>query len=359
MEYEFAIIGGGIAGSTLTYEILQRKKSVILFDDGIQKATTIAGGVINPIMGRKMNIAWRESEIFIFAIQYYKEMEKNIHCNFLKEIPIFRPFTTKTQKEELLSKINNYSNIEKFIIEIKNDKINDFCNDNDGGILIKGATINTELYINNLKKYFIKYQAYTEQEINDKNLKIDENFFTINKLKFKKLIFTKGYKEKIEGLFSYLPFKLAKGEMLIVEIKGLNLKEIYNRHVSLIPLENSKYYLGGTYEWNTLDTNTNEWAKKELLKKLEKITNLNYKVIKHKAHIRPATIDREPLLGEHPQYKNIFILNGFGTRGISMAPYLSKKILDYIENKSNLPTYYDIKRYENLYNHSNKKGTIK
>ncbi|WP_038363626.1 NAD(P)/FAD-dependent oxidoreductase [Borrelia persica] len=350
MEYEFAIIGGGIAGSTLTYEIIQRKKSVILFDDGKDKATTVAGGLINPIMGRKMNIAWKEAEIFTFAIQYYKSMEKNIHCNFFKENHIFRPFTTKTQKGELLSKINNDANLKDFIIEIKNDRINNFSNDNDGGILINGATINTNLYINNLKKYFIKYHKYIEKEINHKNIKINEKFFTINKLKFKKIIFTKGYKEKIEGFFSYLPFKLAKGEMLIIEIQGLNLKEIYNRHVSLIPLKNNKYYLGGTYEWQTLDKSTNEWAKAELLEKLKKITNLNYKVIEHKAHIRPSTLDREPFIGEHPQYKNIFILNGFGTRGISMAPYLSKKILDYIENKSNLPTYYDIKRYENLYN---------
>ncbi|AHH12785.1 D-amino acid dehydrogenase small subunit [Borrelia hermsii YBT] len=350
MEYEFAVIGGGIAGSTLTYEILQRKKSVILFDNGDCKATTVAGGLINPIMGRKMNIAWREPEIFAFAIQYYKEMEKNINCNFLKENPIFRPFTTKTQQEELILKMKNDENLKEFILAIKNGKVYDFSNDNDGGILIKGATINTNLYIQTLKKYFIKYNSYIEAEINENEIKANDKFFTINEFKFKKLILTRGHKEKTTGFFSYLPFKLAKGEMLIIEIQGLHLREIYNRHVSLIPLQDNKFYLGGTYEWETLDTSTNEWAKKELLDKLKKITNLNYKIIQHKAHIRPSTLDREPFLGEHPKHKNIFILNGFGTRGISMAAYLSKNILDYIERKSNLPTYYDIKRYENLYN---------
>ncbi|AHH08724.1 FAD-binding oxidoreductase [Borrelia anserina] len=350
MEHEFAIIGGGIAGSTLTYEILQRKKSVILFDNEAEKATTIAGGLINPIMGRKMKIAWREPEIFSFAIQYYKEMERNINCNFLKENLIFRPFTTKIQKEELIAKIKNDENIKDFIMEIKNGKVYDFSNDNDGGILIKGAIMNTNLYIQTLKKYLLQNNAYIKAEINEDEIKINDKSFTINGFKFKKLILTRGYKEKIAKPFSYLPFKLAKGEILIVEIKGLYLKEIYNRHVSLIPLQDNKFYLGGTYEWETLDTNTNEWAQKELLNKLKKITNLNCKIIQHKAHIRPSTLDREPFLGEHPQYSNIFILNGFGTRGISMAAYLSKKILDYIENKSNLPIYYDIKRYENLYN---------
>ncbi|QMU99502.1 FAD-dependent oxidoreductase [Borrelia sp. A-FGy1] len=353
MEFEFAVIGGGIAGSTLTYELLKRKKSVILFDNEDEKATTVAGGLINPIMGRKMNLAWKEPEIFKFAIQYYKEIEKNIECNFLEEKSIFRPFTTKTQKEELILKIKKDKNIEKFILSIINGKIHDFSIDNSGGMLIKGAIINTNLYIKNLKKYFIKKDAYIKSEINEDSIQINEQSFQINEFKFKKLIFTRGYKETTTNLFSYLPFKPAKGEILILEIKELNLREVYNRHVSLIPLKNNKFYLGGTYEWENLDTSTNEWAKRKLIEKLKKITNLSYKIIQHKAHIRPSTLDREPFLGEHTKYKNIFILNGLGTRGISMAPYLCQSILNYIEKKITIPSYYDIKRYSSLYKETN------
>ena len=86
MELEFAVIGGGIAGSTLTYELLKRKKSVILFDNEDEKATTVAGGLINPIMGRKMNLAWREPEIFKFAIQYYKDIEKILTVVFRRKV---------------------------------------------------------------------------------------------------------------------------------------------------------------------------------------------------------------------------------------------------------------------------------
>ncbi|UER67899.1 FAD-dependent oxidoreductase [Borrelia sp. BU AG58] len=349
MEFEFAVIGGGIAGSTLTYELIKRKKSVILFDNENEKATTIAGGLINPIMGRKMNIAWREPEVFKFAVQYYKDIEENINCNFLEEKPIFRPFTTKTQKEELILRMKKDKNIRSFILSIKEGKIYDFSFDNDGGMLTKGAIINTNLYIETIKEYFIKKNAYIKAEIDDDTIQISDKSFRLEKFKFEKLIFTRGYKEMTTGLFSYLPFKPAKGEMLILEIEGLKLKEVYNRYVSLIPLQDNKFYLGGTYEWENLDTSTNEWAKEELVGKLKKITKLSYKIIQHKAHVRPSTLDREPFLGEHPKYKNIFILNGLGTRGISMTPYLSKSILDYIEKKSSLPTYYDIYRYLSFY----------
>nr|WP_307877959.1 FAD-binding oxidoreductase [Borreliella garinii] len=279
MHYEFAVIGGGIAGSTVTYELLKRNKKVILFDDEDTKATIIAGGLINPIMGRKMNIAWKESHIFEFAKNYYQEIEKTIKSNFFIEKNIFRP------------------------------KI-----------------------------------------IDENKIKLGESFFKIEDFKFEKLIFAKGYKEKLKGFFSYLPFEPAKGEIIILECKKLNFKEVYNRHVSLIHLKDNKFYLGGTYEWNTWNTLTNEWAKLELLKKFQKITNLKCKVIDQKAHIRPSTLDREPFLGEHPNHKNIFILNGFGTRGISMAPYLSNLLVNNIEKIDKIPNHYNIKRYAKYYN---------
>ncbi len=43
----------------------------------------VAGGLINPIMGRKMNIAWKEPHIFEFAKNYYQEIEKPLNPNFL------------------------------------------------------------------------------------------------------------------------------------------------------------------------------------------------------------------------------------------------------------------------------------
>ncbi|WP_215535529.1 NAD(P)/FAD-dependent oxidoreductase [Borreliella bavariensis] len=350
MHYEFAVIGGGIAGSTVTYELLKRNKKVILFDDEDTKATIIAGGLINPIMGRKMNIAWKESHIFEFAKNYYQEIEKTIKSNFFIEKNIFRPFTTENQKNELVDKLENDKNIKNFILKIKDGKIYNFSNDSNGGMIIKGARINTKIYIKNIKKYLIKKKSYIKKNIDENKIKLGESFFKIEDFKFEKLIFAKGYKEKLKGFFSYLPFEPAKGEIIILECKKLNFKEVYNRHVSLIHLKDNKFYLGGTYEWNTWNTLTNEWAKLELLKKFQKITNLKCKVIDQKAHIRPSTLDREPFLGEHPKHKNIFILNGFGTRGISMAPYLSNLLVNNIEKIDKIPNHYNIKRYAKYYN---------
>ena len=83
-----------------------------------------------------------------------------------------------------------------------------------------------------------------------------------------------------------------------------------------------------------------------MLSKLEKILNLPYQILEHKAQIRATVVDRRPLLGNHPLNNKLFILNGMGTRGVLMAPLLSQWLYEYIENQSKLPEAVDVKRFE-------------
>lgn len=48
-------------------------------------------------------------------------------------------------------------------------------------------------------------------------------------------------------------------------------------------------------------------------------------------------MDRRPLIGTHPDYNNVHLLNGFGTRGVLGAPLLSKWLFDHIEGECELP----------------------
>ena len=65
---------------------------------------------------------------------------------------------------------------------------------------------------------------------------------------------------------------------------------------------------------------------------LKELISCEFEVVEHLAGIRPTVKDRRPLLGRHYSEKNIYILNGFGTRGVLFAPYVSDKLYDFIEN---------------------------
>jgi len=66
------------------------------------------------------------------------------------------------------------------------------------------------------------------------------------------------------------------------------------------------------------------------------------------AGIRPTTLDRRPFIGTHAVYKNLHIINGLGTRGILIGPYVAKKLFRSIEKGESLEEEIDIKRFEKL-----------
>ena len=53
MKVDYLIIGQGLAGSLLAWELIQRRCSVVVVDNGNENASQIAAGLINPITGMR------------------------------------------------------------------------------------------------------------------------------------------------------------------------------------------------------------------------------------------------------------------------------------------------------------------
>ena len=86
-----------------------------------------------------------------------------------------------------------------------------------------------------------------------------------------------------------------------------------------------------------------------LKKKIDKILNFWYKIVSKRCGIRPASKDRRPFIGFHPEYKNIGIINGLGSKGISLAPYCAKNLVENILENKMIDNEINIKRYISLY----------
>ena len=86
-------------------------------------------------------------------------------------------------------------------------------------------------------------------------------------------------------------------------------------------------------------------AKEYLLEKLRKMITCDFEVVDQVSGIRPATSDRKPLVGEHSDYKGMYICNGFGSRGVLIAPSVAKNLISPIENGVQLPEEIDIRRF--------------
>ena len=86
-----------------------------------------------------------------------------------------------------------------------------------------------------------------------------------------------------------------------------------------------------------------------LKEQLDRLISCSYEVVDQEAGIRPATADRRPLAGQHPEHKNIFCCNGFGSRGVLIAPSLGKELVNFAENGTPLSPETDLQRFTRKY----------
>jgi glycine/D-amino acid oxidase-like deaminating enzyme len=147
--------------------------------------------------------------------------------------------------------------------------------------------------------------------------------------------------------FSFLPFAPVKGEILELK-QDFYPPFIVNRGVFRVPLPNGNFRVGSTYTWHDLEEGPTATAQKELLDKLTEVVRVPVEeVVAHRVGIRPATKDRKPFLGKHPEAPHVYVFNGFGAKGVSLVPYFSAQMRDFLLENKPLEVEVSISRYFN------------
>jgi glycine oxidase len=106
--------------------------------------------------------------------------------------------------------------------------------------------------------------------------------------------------------------------------------------------------VGATYETKNLSEEITNAGKIELEEKLKDILKLPFRVTSQDWGFRPTTPDRRPILGHLPDSKNVIIFNGLGTKGVSLAPYFSVQLCDWLLGFGEIQPEVNIRRFKSL-----------
>jgi glycine oxidase len=184
-------------------------------------------------------------------------------------------------------------------------------------------------------------ERFDENQIRIVNGKVEYGELTSGRL-----IFCTGLASAGSRFFSCLPFKPVKGELLTVDL-GIEMEFILCKGIFLIPETGTIYKTGSTYDRDDPYSGISIQAKDYLISKIKQLLNVEIKILDHVSGIRPATNDRRPFIGTHPENKMIGIFNGFGSKGVSLVPYFSEKYIQHIETGKPIDKEADIMRYFN------------
>ena len=337
-QVDFIIVGQGLAGSLLAYELIKRHKKVLVLDECSQNTSSRkAAGIYNPITGRKMVKTWMADELFATIEPYYQHLEQVLGSMFLHKMNIYRPFASMEEQNDWQGRLTSRE-YDAFIREMLTESQEiPFIKDDFGGLRLQTAGyLNLPVFIDSFRKYFQSLGIFINEVFNYEQLIAETEGITYKDLKSRSIIFCDGVAVRNNPYFQDLRFRIVKGELLNLK-SAVNLKQIVNRGVFMIP-KGDKMQIGSTYNHQDLTWEPTTDGREDLLHRLSKIYSGEKTIESQTAGLRPATFDRRPYLGWSRKNDLVGIFNGLGAKGVSLAPYWSQKMAEFVLGMGKLPS---------------------
>ncbi|MCA0348741.1 MAG: FAD-binding oxidoreductase [Bacteroidetes bacterium] len=342
---DYIIIGSGLAGIAFAETLLQNNKSFIVFDDESQNSSKIAGGLYNPVILKRFSEVWNAKEQLAIADVFYKNIEKKIATQVDFKTPIYRKFFSIEEQNNWFS-ASDKPNLLPFLSTNLVHKVFKGIDSPFGyGEVLHSGFVDTAILINKYHGYLEQKSFLVKERFDYSQLQQSDNHIQYKDFKASHIVFAEGFGMHSNPFFKYLPLDGTKGELFIIKAPDLDLDVIVNTSVFILPLGNDLFKVGATYNWKDKTVFPTEEGKKELVERIKEILSCEFQIIQHFAGVRPTVNDRRPLLGSHPKHKNLFILNGLGTRGVMLAPAMAIELYNHIEKNKPLDKTIDINRY--------------
>lgn len=344
--FDYLIVGQGLAGTCLAHclESNFNKKVFFVDRDGGERCSRKAAGTFNPIVPRTFTSTWKSHELIPFLNNFYREFGEKLGLNLLNHQPVFKMFHDANQRNVWKDKSKDEATAPFMDHEIV-EKIEGVTGPFGFGVVKQSGNIDMVGMLDAYRIHLKEKDLLLEESFDYDCLEFKKEHIEYKNMKVNKVVFCLGHENKENPFFKDLPFKLAKGEILIIKVKNWNPKGIINNKINIVPMGNELYWAGSTFDWENLNTEVSQAGKKGLIAQIKKTISVEFEVVEHVAGIRPTVRDRRPLLGEHQKLKNIYVFNGMGTRGVMLAPYFANQMALHMEYGEKLDKEADIRRF--------------
>jgi glycine/D-amino acid oxidase-like deaminating enzyme len=325
---KFLLIGQGIAGTMLARALRNKGAEAHIADTDLPGASSrAAAGIINPVTGKRFVKSWRFDEFYPAARAAYHRLEEELQTPLWEERPILRLLGTAEET-------NDWS------LRCARPDYLDFLSETNNagawapllqpgfhfGLIRQAARVNLPLLIG---RYREKAQRegwlYTAPlpPLTDSAQLLEQ---------YDRIVFCDGWRGQDNPFFPNLPFRVAKGEALLLRFPGIPEHELptdmLKKTVLLAPLGDGTFWAGSTYRWHFSDTRPGDEGREFLLGYLREMLAAPFEITGHVAGIRPTTMDRRPLLEQSLLEPRMFMFNGLGTKGTLLAPLLAEEMAE-------------------------------
>ncbi|MBT8263682.1 MAG: FAD-binding oxidoreductase [Bacteroidia bacterium] len=344
-QVDFIIVGLGIAGITACERLDELGRSFVVFDPGVMNATGTAGGVVNPVVLKRFTPAWRAPEFIEVAKPFYRRLNDTLKGRFLDNKPLYRIFANAQEQNDWMVASDSPVLVPFLSAEVVTNRYPNVQAPFGYGEVHNSFHIDTVSMIRAYRDYLLSSGRLMSEKFDFEKLQTSSGEHHYGDHLAKYIIFSEGSSVIDNPKFTYGCLIPKKGEYLVIRSKDLKCDAILKGPFFMIPLGDDLYQVGATFAHGDFSRDSTEQGKAMLEKAVMKMIICDFEIVDQTYGMRPTIKDRRPILGSI-KGDGVFFFNGLGTRGLLMAPLLSKWLIDHIDNDVDLPSEVDIKRFE-------------
>lgn len=355
MQTDFIIVGQGLSGTWLSWWLLKAGKSFVVVDDNRPLSSSrIASGVINPVTGRVLAKTWLADTLLPFALETYREIGQDLGIKVVDTVEILHSFPTRQMQEAFEKRVPEMP--EYLSIPADTRKWEAVLHPGFGyGLIHPALLIDLNLLLNRWQQKLSAVKMLRQEHFSSEELVLEGDTIRYKEYNARSIIFCDGIGSMDLPYFNRLPFAPNKGEALLLEIDGLPSHHIYKRGLSLVPfphfnqLADPRYFwAGSTYQNKFADAQPTAAFRSKTEEQLRQWLKVPFRVVDHWAAVRPATLERRPFAGMHPLHPQVGLLNGMGTKGCSLAPWLAKQMAEHLVHGTAIQPEASMERFRRI-----------
>lgn len=296
-----------------------------------------------------MTKSWRSDDFAPEAERFYRDVERQFSIEIYHPIEEVRFCLNADDAKRAKRRLRNtrYANVLKAFSPAGEN--HPAIYDLHGSFRIIGAAyVDLPRFVQTLQEYFKANDCLFDEAFDYSELKQDGERWDYKGETYERVIFCEGATLKQNPWFGHLPITPAKGETLLCDCEDLALpRQLLHHQKWLLPYPDGSFRIGATFDEDDLSEGPTDSGMRQLLEGFHALTTESHepKVIKHLAGIRPSTHDARPFLGRHHKHAGLYLMNGLGSKGASLAPTLSRELTEHIFEGTTIDPETDINRF--------------
>jgi glycine oxidase len=347
-QRDFIIVGQGIAGTTLAWQLYRRGFRVLVVDrESESSSSRIAAGLITPVTGKRLARSWRLDEVYPTAVEFYRWVEAQIGAKLFHPRPSLRLFQNEAEREEYHKRAGG---VLAGLVRTPERPVNPnwFASTYGAFEMPTAARLDVSQFLNLSRQFFQKRGDYQQADLEptrDIEMGMEGVCLPRLGLSSRTIVFCRGFDSTVDPWFGNIRFNAAKGEILTLRIPELREERIVHRGVWLAPAGGDVFRAGSTYVWDDLQPEPTARGRAEIESRLRLFLRLPYEVIDHRAAVRPVIDAGYPVLGLHPNHPQLAYFNGLGSKGSLLAPFFAEQLAQCLAGKRDPDPEVDVRKY--------------